>query len=352
MDCDTHRIQCQIQALHAIAEAINTTRGRKEILETILRSIVTEMGYRAAMLRLLDAEHKVLNLEAAFGLSQTYLEKGEIELGHSLIDQRVFAGETVALRDVTTAPGFQYPEAAAQEGLRGVLVVPLHIRDRITGVLRVYTTEPYDFSQDEQDFLSAVANLAARAIANTHLYETLHAAARNVNSTLKVHEVLNALLDTSVAEMNYKASSIRLFDPEGKTMRLVAARGLSQQYLAKGEVRVADSLIDQAVLRGEAVTLYDVQVEPGFQYPEAAVREGIRSVLAVPLQVRGKVIGVLRVYSGQPHRFTSEEVDFLGTISDLGAIAIENARLHEALKEKYEQAREDWSGWFRFLALS
>jgi GAF domain-containing protein len=74
--------------------------------------------------------------------------------------------------------------------------------------------------------------------------------------------------------------------------------------------------------------------------------------LAVPLRVRDELVGVLRVYSAQPHRFTAEETALVEAIADLGGLALDNARLHEVLKEKYQAAREDWSGWYRFLALS
>jgi len=131
----------------------------------------------------------------------------------------------------------------------------------------------------------------------------------------------------------------------------MAAYGLSEEYLSKGVVEVAKSLIDQQVLRGEPVVLYDVEREPGFQYPEEAAREGIRSVLAVPLRVKERVVGVMRVYSAQPWRFDQAAMEFLTSIADLVALAIENARLHQALQERYEDLKLDVAEWYRFLAL-
>ena len=127
---------------------------------------------------------------------------------------------------------------------------------------------------------------------------------------------------------------------------------LSEAYLKKGEVEVAQSAIDRRVLQdGQPVALRDVAEEPGFQYSEEALREGIRSVLVLPLRVREAMVGVMRLYSGQVRRFAPEEISLANAVADLGAVAIENARLHQMLKQRLEALKEDVDGWYRFLAL-
>ncbi len=344
-------VESSVRLIYTIAQVMNAGLGRQELLERMLQSVVTELGYKAASIRLLDPEQRTMEIQAAYGLSERYLSKGPVEVDRSPIDRDVLQGNAVILRDVTRDAGLQYPEEARQEGICSVLAVPLRILDRPLGVLRVYTGEPHEFSLSEQLLVGAIANLAAGAIRSAHLYHAIHSIAAEVNSSLKLDEVLRALLRKVIEEVNCKAALIRLLGPRKKRLHLIAAEGLSERYLKKGEIRVEDSPIDRQVLQGRPAMIYDVQREAGFQYPEEAAREGIRSVLAVPLRVREEVIGVLRAYSAQPHRFSEEEVEFLEAIADLGAVAIENARLHEALGEKYEAAREDWSGWYRFLTM-
>jgi two-component system NtrC family sensor kinase len=345
--------QKQVQAGLRIAEAMNATQDRATLLREMLAAIVDTLGYKAASLRMLDPEKGLLELAAAYGLSDEYLKKGGVDLAHSPMDQQAFAGQIVAIRDLQAEPNLQYPQAAEREGLRAVLVVPLRLGQRTMGALRVYTGRPYDFSVEEQAFLASIANLAARSIANAELYHAFRAIAREINSTLEVKQVLQKLLVNLIGELNVKGAAVRLLGPRGRRLHLAAAEGLSQAYLDKGEIRIADSPIDRRVLDEKApVVLYDVASEPGFQYPEAAQREGIRSALAVPLRLHDTLVGVLRVYSAQPHRFTSEEIALVEAVADLGAIALDNARLHEALREKYEAAREDWAGWYRYLSFS
>ena len=77
------------------------------------------------------------------------------------------------------------------------------------------------------------------------------------------------------------------------------------------------------------------------QYPLEARREGIASILSVPLLVRNKVIGALRVYTFEPRQFTDEETAFLYGFAEQVALAIENARSYEDVKDEYEAMRDD-----------
>jgi GAF domain-containing protein len=347
------RLQGEVRALYAITSAISGSLNQQEVLSTMLANTCRELHYKAATVRLLDEERQTLSLKASYGLSEAYLAKGEVEVSHSGIDQAALNGERVAVADVQQDAGFQYGRAAAQEGLASALVVPLTLQDGIIGVLRVYTAEPHAFTQQEQDFLGAVANLGAQAIQRSRLYNAFGTMAHDLTSTLELKEVLATLLLESVEHLNVKAGSIRLLGPNRETLHLAAAYGLSNAYLEKGAGKVAQSPIDQQVLNvAQPVAIADLQQEASFQYPEAAQREGIRSVLVVPLRVRGTTIGVMRMYSRQARRFSAEAITFATTVADLGAVAIENAKLHEALKARLEALKEDTDGWYRFLTLS
>jgi GAF domain-containing protein len=343
----------EVRALYAITEAINGSLSTQDLLAVILERTVVELEYKAATLRLLDEERQQLTLKAAYGLSAAYLQKGAVEVAKSGIDQTVLRGTPVALADVRHDPGFQYAAAAATEELAGVLAVPLTVRKRVIGVLRVYTAEPHQFGAEERAFLTAVANLGAQALERTRLYDAFQAIARHVNSSLDLKDVLTTLLLEAVSQLNVKAGSIRLLGPQRATLHLAAAYGLSASYLQKGTVEVAHSPIDQRVLSDrQPIAITEVSQAAGLQYPEEAQREGIRSVLVLPLCVHDTPIGVLRLYSGQVRYFSAEELAFATAVADLGAVAIENAKLHATLKERLEALKEDSNGWYRFLALS
>ncbi len=174
-----------------------------------------------------------------------------------------------------------------------------------------------------------------------HKTQSLYDIARAVTSTLNFTEVLNTIARLATESMQAKACVIRLLDREKHFLSVSAAYGLSEEYLSKGPVDLEKSLIDRGALRGKPVFVRDATKEPGFQYPEEAGKEGIHSVLCVPLTVRENPIGVLRLYTAEVHRFTEEEIDFLCTLANQAAVAIENARTYHKL-EGLERAKSDF----------
>jgi len=156
-----------------------------------------------------------------------------------------------------------------------------------------------------------------------------------------LQETLQVLTKGCTEALKVKACSIRILDEKGQNLEIRAAHGLSQDYLKKGPVRVSESPLDQECLAGTPVNISDVNTEPRVRYREEIKREGISSVLYVPLSVKTRSIGLLRVYSSLPHRFTPDEVDFLSALANQVATAIENARLFEHMKRDYEDLTQN-----------
>ncbi len=157
-----------------------------------------------------------------------------------------------------------------------------------------------------------------------------------VTSSLEPSIVLQKITEQTARAMNCKASTIRLLDRTGKVLLASAAHGLSSGYMRKGPVEVAKSGMDSDVLAGRITFVRDVSVDPGFQYPSNAREEGLVSVLSAPFTIEGRPIGILRVYTSEERLFSEEEKGFLQGVANISAIAIENARMNEAIHSKYE----------------
>ncbi|MBI4806423.1 MAG: GAF domain-containing protein [Desulfovibrio sp.] len=168
-------------------------------------------------------------------------------------------------------------------------------------------------------------------------YRSLYEAVRVINSSLEPMDLLNKIAEQTAKALEVKACSLRLLDKAKHNLLPGASFGLSKGYLRKGKVEVAKSKLDKEALQGKTVYVKDAATDPRFQYQEAAKTEGIISILVVPLKIEdNKIIGVMRVYSGTERTFCDSEVEFLIIMANLSAIAIENARLHQALKSDYE----------------
>ena len=159
----------------------------------------------------------------------------------------------------------------------------------------------------------------------------------SVNSSLDPREVLHKVTEKTAAAMGCKACTIRLLDPSGHFLLPSAAYGLSPEYMRKGPVEIRRSGMDSEVISGRCIHLKDAAADGRFQYPEAAKAEGLVSVLSAPLMsAQGQAIGLIRVYSSEEREFTAKEVTFMEAVAAVAAIAIENSRLHEALRSNYE----------------
>src|SRR5207253_8208099 len=138
-------------------------------------------------------------------------------------------------------------------------------------------------------------------------YHALHQAALTITSSLELDQVLESVVISITEAMQVKGCILRLFDPRTGQLQLSAGYGLSGGYLAKGPVEVEHSPIDSEALCGKTVIIPNVSEDKRFQYKEAAMREGIVSVLCVPLEVHGRAIGVLRVYTSELRAFHEDD---------------------------------------------
>jgi len=145
--------------------------------------------------------------------------------------------------------------------------------------------------------------------------------------TLDLQQILNKTARIVCEVMKVKACSIRMLDKENNELAIKAVHNLSDQYLNKGKVLVGENIIDEAALKGEMVYIADVPTDPRIRYPEQALKEGIVSGLVCGLIYRGDAVGVLRVYTGQAHHFTSFEESLLRAVAAQSAAAIVNAQL-------------------------
>lgn len=167
-------------------------------------------------------------------------------------------------------------------------------------------------------------------------YSALHQAALTITSSLELDQVLQSVVTSTTEAMQVKACVLRLLDSKSDQLQLSAGYGLSKSYLTKGPIEVEHSPIDSEALSGTPVIIPDVCVDSRFQYQEAAKSEGIVSVLCVPLMVHDQAIGVMRVYTGERCIFHEDDIQFLTVLASLSALAIENARLYDNLKQSFD----------------
>ena len=152
-----------------ITKAISHSRDPEEVVLMSVESIKSAMGVKGCTLFLINRKTDELEVAASYGLSKEYINKGPLSAMAS-IAQSLEEGP-VAIYDVNDDPRLQYPDAAKKEGIRSILSVPIIIAGRLIGALRVYTSEPWEFTLDDVNFVQALAQMAGMAIEMSRLYQ-------------------------------------------------------------------------------------------------------------------------------------------------------------------------------------
>jgi GAF domain-containing protein len=154
-----------------IATHITASTDIKTILQALTEDVAKAIGVRAATLRLLDNSRVVLHLAASYGLSEKYLKKGPISAEKSIA--QALQGKPVVVNDAATDAGVQYREEKKEEGIVTILSVPIKSRDEVIGVLRLYSATTREFTDDEIQFVTAIAYMGGVAIQNMNLLSML-----------------------------------------------------------------------------------------------------------------------------------------------------------------------------------
>ncbi len=148
-----------------------------------------------------------------------------------------------------------------------------------------------------------------------------------ITSDLYLEDILKLVVTVTAQVMNSKIVSLMLLDDQREKLIIRATQSVSQEYNEKPPLRVGEGIAGRVVKSNKPIAVYDVSGEREYKYKNIAQKEGLESLLCVPLKVKGKVIGVLNCYTSRPHHFTKTEVDVLTSVANQAAVAIENTEL-------------------------
>jgi GAF domain-containing protein len=154
-----------------MAASITASTDLKAVLQTLTEDVAKALYVRAATIRLLDENRVTLHLAASYGLSEKYLKKGPISAEKSIA--QALQGKPVVVKDAATDAGVQYRNEKKEEGIVTILSVPIKSRDEVIGVLRLYSATAREFTQDEIQFVNAIAHMGGVAIQNMQLMAML-----------------------------------------------------------------------------------------------------------------------------------------------------------------------------------
>lgn len=157
--------------------------------------------------------------------------------------------------------------------------------------------------------------------------EALEEVSRAIVSDLYLEDILKLIVMVTAEVMNSNICSLLLLNEKKGTLEIKATQSVSEEYLNKPPIRLGEGIAGMVASENRPIRVRDVKSDPRYASKSVAEKEGLCSLLCVPMCVKGKVIGVLNCYTSEPREFTSEDVKLLSAVANQAAVAIENTEL-------------------------
>ena len=336
----------RLQLLYQVSNVIHSTLEPQEAMQLIVSEAVRLMHASSGSVVLINPTTGFLEINASQNLP-TAAARLKLRVGEGVTGWVARNGKPARVGDVARDPRY----VMARRGMRSELAVPLEVNGETRGVLNVDSERVDAFTGEDQELLQELAVQVAKVIQNTWLYEqsrlkvrlfeSLASVSQTINSTLNLDEALQVITREACLLMQARMCSLMMLDESREWLNLRASYGAGEAYVKKPRLAVGDSLLGVVVRRKKPMQDKNVQASSHYQNVEVARREGLVSLLSVPLLFAGQAIGTLSVYTGRPYNFSNEEIRILSALAELSAIAIEKARLYERVVDVEEQLRQN-----------
>jgi len=206
----------QIEAISKVANLITSGMYLEELLRLVVQVTAEIMNSKISSLMLLDPEKKELIVKATQSISEAYNKKPNIFLGEGIAGVVAKNNKLMCVLDIKSDVRYLNQDIAKKEGLCSLACVPLAVKGRVIGVLNCYTSKKHEFSKNELDLLTALANQAALAIENAEL----DLRARSAEEALTTRKVVERAKDILSQEANILPSeAYRLIQKQSMDMR-------------------------------------------------------------------------------------------------------------------------------------
>jgi diguanylate cyclase (GGDEF)-like protein len=332
----------QLDALHATIADISAEHELPKLLKAILERAVHLLDASGGDLGLVSEDNQEIIIVVSHNMGAndqvTHLTIGEGAIGKAVSDrQPVIVDEYNEWE--SSSP--QYRDGH----FHSVLAVPFLIGSKVLGAIGIVDENPERrFTQEDQSLLNSFAQHAAIAVENANLYQSARQSAERrailhrvsqeiVSANLDPEEIYTAIHQAAAQIMPVEAfvitqfdekkqliQAVYLIDRSGRTPPQTASpnRGLSGRILASGQPIYIEDTLDTSQL-GDAIHFGDPAQ--------------VRSVLAVPMRLRGKVKGMISAQSYAPGAYTAEDQNLLEMLASYAAIALDNAALFQNIQK-------------------
>ncbi|MFP5207948.1 MAG: SpoIIE family protein phosphatase [Acidobacteriota bacterium] len=328
--------------LMRLSDALNTTLDLDTLLKRTSELVRALIQYRIFAIFLLNDRTQELRVRFEIGHTAD-VRRMRVPLGKGVVGQVARSRQPLLINDVTTAENY----ISANPDVRSELAVPLIAKNRLIGVMDLESEETGYFKPEHLRVLTLTASRIAQAIENARLYarvsrqaqtlEVLNEISIELASILELDKLFERVGQLLRRLIDYQMFSIMLLDEKGETLITRYAWRFGYAHAPLRRIPVNSGLVGAAVREWRQINVPDVLQDPRYlpMNPET------RSELIVPLFYKGRIIGVLDLEHTRPAFFNEQHERMLATLAAQVAIAIENARLYQAVRRQERQLERD-----------
>jgi signal transduction histidine kinase len=323
-----------VRRLQSVTDAALAHLRLDDLLAALLDRTRLILSVDTCAILLLDEETNELVARAALGIEEEVEQGVRVPVGGGFAGRIAAEKRPVILDDVDHAHVLN--PLLREKGIKSMLGVPLVVEGEVRGVLHVGSLVYRAFQEEEVDLLQLVGDRAALAIEHARLFEAERAARERIEHVqavtdaalahLEVNELLRVLLPRIRDILRTDTCAVLLLDVDSKELVARAALGIEEEVGVRIPLGAGFAGRVAAEARPMIIDVDEYQI-----YNPILRQKHLKSMLGVPLLVRGAALGVLHVGTLTPRQFARDEVELLQLVAERVAIAIERAQVHEEL---------------------
>lgn len=347
---ETDRRARQLTTLNEVTRQLTSTLETEPLLNSILNSAVEMLNCEAGSLLLVDPQTGELVFRVTTGPVAGDLVGRRLPPGRGVVGKAVQTASAIIVNDVAKHPEW-FSQTDQQTGFvtRSLLVIPLMVKDRVTGVIEVINKRDGSiFLADDQNLLTAFASQAAVAIENARLYTLTDQALadrveelsimqridRELNAGLDVSNAIHITLEWAMRRSGAAAGLVAMLkEDDSAHVHVTASQGYTHELepYPDGLLPVDGFSLEESIKNGLPLQR---AVDPLNQAADMAkpVLDGARGQAIIPIRREMNTIGLLLLESTSEISLSEETMSFLERLCDHASIAISNAQLYAAVQ--------------------
>ncbi|HZJ30111.1 MAG TPA: GAF domain-containing SpoIIE family protein phosphatase [Vicinamibacterales bacterium] len=331
-----------LSTLFELGREVTSVLDLDELLAKIPQLIARLTRFSAFSVYLLEGEREELRIAYSVGYPEEVARTVRLRLGQGVVGTAVQEGRPILVNDIREEPRYVGP----LRNMLAQLAVPMRRKGKVIGALNLLSETEGAFTLQDEALLRQFAAHVAVAIENARLFESEHQYVATLETLAEIGREMSSILDldqllTRIASLtkrliDYRTFGILLLNEQSRELEMKLAvsygKGAEKQHMKLGE-----GLVGWAALHKEPVLVADVSTDPRY----VNLVEDARSELVIPMLIKDRCIGVFDLESPELNAFTKEHKELLTLLASQAAIAIDNARLYEEVRQNEERIEKE-----------